>query len=132
MPGLLRAVTGTYEFSSVHIGPFFTPCTLQDLHLIYLAFTMVNAAVMFFSFIFDTTTPQKRATCVAYYIKGLALISLALLGSAIARMNEVFWSNYLLFFLMSGLLLIASSLFFLLRLREVQTEETIGYSLPLP
>ncbi len=45
---------------------------------------MVKAAVMFFSFIFDTITPQKRATCLANYniVKGLALISGALHGSA--------------------------------------------------
>jgi hypothetical protein len=65
-----------------------------------MAFTMVNAAAMSFSFIFDATTPQKRVTSVAYYnmINGLALISRALLGSAIARMNVVFWSNYRSFF----------------------------------
>jgi MFS family permease len=96
----------------------------------YAGFIWGGFEIASFSFIFDTTTPQKRATCVAYYnmINGLALISGALLGSAIARMNAVFWSKYLLVFLVSGLLRIVASLFFLPRLREVRSVETIGYS----
>ena len=96
----------------------------------YAGFIWGGFEIASFSFIFDTTTPQKRATCVAYYnmINGLALISGALLGSAIARMNAVFWSKYLLVFLVSGLLRIVASLFFLPRLREVRAVETIGYS----
>jgi len=191
--GLFVLYLGLMNFAVFMSVPFFTPYMLQDLHLSYLTFTMVNAAAILvkmlsmpvwghaadrfgarrvlsltgflmplvpvlwllsgevawlmtiqaysgfiwggfeiasFSFIFDTTTPQKRATCVAYYnmINGLALFSGALLGSAIVRMNTAFWSKYLLVFLVSGLFRIVASLFFLPRLREVRTVETIGYS----
>jgi MFS family permease len=96
----------------------------------YAGFCWGGFEIASFSFIFDTTSPEKRATCVAYYnmINGLALICGALLGSAIVRMNAVFWSKYLLVFLASGLLRIIASIFFLPRLREVRIVETIGYS----
>jgi len=191
--GIFVLYLGLMNFAVFMSVPFFTPYMLQDLHLSYLTFTMVNAAAIIvkmlsmpvwghaadrfgarrvlsltgflmpvvpvlwlvsgevawlitiqayagfvwggfeiasFSFIFDTTTPQKRATCVAYYnmINGLSLISGALIGSAIVRMNAVFWSKYLLVFLVSGFLRIVASIFFLPRLREVRTVETIGYS----
>jgi MFS family permease len=96
----------------------------------YAGFIWGGFEIAAFSFIFDTTTPRKRATCVAYYnmINGVSLISGALIGSAIVRLNAVFWSKYLLVFLLSGLLRIAASIVFLPRLREVRDVETIGYS----
>jgi MFS family permease len=83
-----------------------------------------------FSFIFDTTSPQKRATCVAYYnmINGAALISGALLGAVIVRMNTFFPSPFLLVFLLSGVLRLVASAWFVPRIREVRPVETIGYS----
>ena len=80
-----------------------------------------------FSFSYGTTTPQKRTTCVVYYtsINGVAMISGVLLGSTIGRVNAVFWSIYLLVFLVSGIFRIASSLFLLTWLRQVRTMETI-------
>jgi MFS family permease len=96
----------------------------------YSGFIWGGFEIAAFSFIFDTTTPQKRATCVAYYnmINGVALISGALLGSLIVHMNAQFWSPYLLVFLLSGLLRFAASIIFLPKLREVRDVETIGYS----
>jgi len=96
----------------------------------YSGFVWAGFEIATFSFVFDTTTPQKRATCIAYYnvISGAALITGATLGSAIVSMNEVFASKYLLVFLISGLLRFGASLYFLPRLREVRTVETIGYS----
>lgn len=83
-----------------------------------------------FNFIFDTTSPQNRATCVAYYnmINGAALISGALMGTVIVRMNALFWSPYLLVFLLSGVLRLGASALFIPRIREVRTVEAIGYS----
>lgn len=97
---------------------------------VYAGFVWGGFEIAAFSFIFDSTTPQKRAACVAYYnmINGAALITGALLGSLIVRLNAVFWSPYLLVFLASGLLRFAASVFFLPRLREVRPVETIGYS----
>ena len=96
----------------------------------YSGFIWGGFEVAAFSFIFDTTSPQKRATCVAYYnmINGAALISGALLGSLVVRMNALFWSKYLLVFLLSGILRFFASIIFLPRLREVRKVETIGYS----
>jgi MFS family permease len=97
---------------------------------VYSGFIWGGFEIAGFSFIFDTTTPQKRATCVAYYnmINGIAMISGTLLGSFIVRMNDVFSSQYLLVFIVSGLLRFGASLVFLPRLREVRSVETIGYS----
>jgi MFS family permease len=97
---------------------------------VYAGFVWGGFEISAFSFIFDTTTPQKRATCVAYYnmINGIALFSGALLGSVIARSNTLFWSPFLLVFLLSGLLRLAAAVAFLPRLREVRDVETIGYS----
>lgn len=96
----------------------------------YSGFIWAGFEIAAFSFIFDTTSPAKRATCVAYYnmINGAALISGALLGSLIVHMNSLFWSKYLLVFLLSGILRFTASVIFLPRLREVRTVETIGYS----
>jgi MFS family permease len=97
---------------------------------VYSGFIWGGFEIAVFSFIFDTTTPQKRATCVAYYnmINGMAMISGTLLGSFIVRIHDVLASPYLLVFLASGLLRCAASLVFLPRLREVRSVETIGYS----
>jgi MFS family permease len=96
----------------------------------YSGFVWAGFEIATFSFVFDTTTPQKRATCIAYYniINGAALITGATLGSALVSMNEVFASKYLLVFLLSGLLRFGASLYFLPGLREVRSVETIGYS----
>jgi len=97
---------------------------------VYSGFVWGGFEISSFNFIFDTTSPQKRTTCVAYYnlINGLALISGAMLGSTIVRLNDVFFSKYLLVFLLSGLLRFGASLIFLPKLKEVRMVETIGYS----
>jgi MFS family permease len=96
----------------------------------YAGFIWGGFEIASFSFIFDTTSPQKRATCVAYYnmINGAALISGALLGAVIVRMNTFFTSPYLLVFLLSGVLRLVASAWFVPRIREVRPVETIGYS----
>ncbi len=96
---------------------------------VYSGFIWGGFEIASFSFIFDSTSPRNRATCVAYYnmINGVALISGALLGSALVREALLFHSPYLLVFLVSGLLRFAASLLFLPRIREVREVETIGY-----
>ena len=191
--GLFALYLGLMNFSVYMAAPFFIPYMLNDLHLSYLTFTIVNAAAIIvkifsipvwgkaadrfgakrvlsltgflmplvpllwlfsgdvlyliliqfysgfiwggfeissFNFIFDTTTPQSRATDVAYYnaINGIALVTGALAGSLIARYNAVFWSKYLLIFGMSGLLRYMASAFFIPRIREVREVEMIPYS----
>jgi MFS family permease len=82
-----------------------------------------------FSFIFDTTSPQNRATCVAYYnmINGIALISGALLGALVVRMHLLFGSPFLFAFLLSGVLRLAASVWFVPHIKEVRLVEKIGY-----
>jgi MFS family permease len=173
-------------------GPFFTPYMLNDLHMDYLTFTLVNGVsilvkvlslpvwgravdrfgarrvmslagylmpvvpllwlfsrtvpwligvqiysgfiwaafeIATVSFIFDVTTPDKRVTAMAYYnmLSGAALISGALFGSLVVRVDALFASPYLLAFLVSGILRFVASLLFLPRLSEVRPVEEIGY-----
>jgi MFS family permease len=96
---------------------------------VYSGFIWGGFEISSFSFIFDTTSPQKRATCVAYYnvLNGMALFSGAMAGSLIARYNNVFWSKYVLLFIVSTLLRYAVSFALLPRLREVRIVEAIPY-----
>jgi len=103
---------------------------------IYLVFVQMFAGFAWggfelssFNFIFDTTKPKKRATCVAYYnvLNGIAIISGSLIGTFIVNHNNIFWSKYLLVFLLSGLLRYIASFTFLPKLKEVREVEHIPY-----
>ncbi len=96
---------------------------------IYSGFVWAGFEMASFNFIFDTTKPEKRATCVAYYnaLIGMAIFAGAMLGGAIAKYNHLFWSSYLAVFLISGLIRYAASLVFLPKLREVRQVQNIGY-----
>jgi MFS family permease len=96
---------------------------------VYAGFIWGGFEIATVSFIFDITTPQKRATGVAYYnmISGVALISGALAGSMLVRFHALFASPYLLAFLASGIMRFGASLLFLPRLSEVRTVEEIAY-----
>jgi hypothetical protein len=50
-----------------------------------------------------------------------------MLGSLIVKYNQVFWSKYLLVFLVSGLCRFAVSFFLVAKLREVRPVEQIPY-----
>jgi len=95
----------------------------------YSGFVWSGFELSAFSFVFDATTPKKRATCVAYYnlMNGFALLAGALAGGFLVRHNELFWSKYHLVFLASGVLRLAASLALLPRLREVRKVEVIPY-----
>lgn len=95
----------------------------------YSGFIWGGFEISSFSFIFDTTSPRNRATCVAYYnvINGAVLLTGAMAGSLIVRYNALFWSKYLLVFALSCLFRYGASLAFLPRLREVRMVESIPY-----
>jgi hypothetical protein len=95
----------------------------------YSGFIWGGYEIASFSFIFDTTSPRNRATCVAYYnvLNGAALLAGAVAGSLIVRYNHLFWSKYLLVFALSCLFRYGASLAFLPRLREVRMVESIPY-----
>lgn len=83
-----------------------------------------------FTFIYDTTSPQKRATCIAYYnvLNGIMIFVGALLGSVIVRYNEIFLSKYLFVFFLSFIFRYLVSIIFLPMVREVRKVERISDS----
>jgi MFS family permease len=82
-----------------------------------------------FNFLFDTTTPEKRAKYIAYFnvINGVMIFLGATAGSLIIKYNQVFWTQYYLVFLVSGILRYAVSFTFLPRLKEVREVDDISY-----
>ncbi len=96
---------------------------------VYSGFIWAGFEIAAFNFIFDCTSVQRRATCVAYsnMINGMALLVGALLGGAIVRSHLLFLSPYFMAFLASVLLRAAATLIFIPLLREVRTVEPIGY-----
>jgi MFS family permease len=82
-----------------------------------------------FNFVFDTTTPEKRARYISYFnmINGVMIFLGATLGSLIVKYNNLFWTQYYLVFLVSGVLRFVVSKTFLPRLKEVREVDDIGY-----
>jgi MFS family permease len=105
----------------------------NNLYLIliqmYSGFVWAGFEISSFNFVFDTTTPAKRATCVAYYnvLNGVAIFIGAVIGGIIVKYNNVFWSKYLFVFLLSGILRYAASFAFIPKIREVRSVEHIPY-----
>ncbi len=97
---------------------------------VYSGFVWAGFDIASFNFIFDTTSPRKRATCVAYYnvINGLAILCGAITGGLIIRYNDFFWSKYLLVFLISAVMRYLASFIFLPKLKEVRQVEAIPYA----
>lgn len=97
---------------------------------IYSGFIWAGFEIASFNFIFDSTSPQKRATCIAYYnvLNGVCILTGAMLGGLLVRYNNLFGSKYYLVFIISFILRYASSLMFLPRLKEVRNVEGIPYN----
>lgn len=93
--------------------------------LAWAAFEMAS-----FNFILDVTTPQKRATCVAYYnlLNGWSILAGAVIGGLIIRYNPFTLHSYLLVFLISGVLRYVASIIFLPKIKEMRTVESISYN----
>jgi MFS family permease len=81
-------------------------------------------------FIFDTTTPVKRPTAIAYYnvLNGICLFAGSMAGALLVKYNSLFWSKYLLVFVLSGILRGLASYVFIPKLKEVRIVESIPYS----
>jgi MFS family permease len=96
---------------------------------VYSGFVWAGFEIASFSFIFDTTTPQKRATCVAYYnvLSGFALFLGAIAGGLFVKYNNIFWSSYLLVFLLSTIIRYAASFIFIPKLKEIRGVRHITY-----
>ncbi|MFH1915639.1 MAG: MFS transporter [Nanoarchaeota archaeon] len=96
---------------------------------IYAGFAWAGLELSSFNFIFDTTRPSQRASFVSYYnvLNGVALLFGAIIGSVIIRYNHVFWSKFILVFLVSGIFRFLVTFLFVKRLKEVRTVESISY-----
>lgn len=96
----------------------------------YAGFVWAGFELSAFNFIFDTTTPQRRATVVAYYnaLNGACLFAGSLFGALLVKYNELFWSKYFLVFILSAVLRFIASFMFVPRLKEVRVVEEIPYS----
>lgn len=96
---------------------------------VYSGFVWAGFEISSSNFIFDTTSPQKRATCVAYYnvLNGAGIFLGAMLGGLIIKYNHLFWSKYLLVFLMSSVLRSIASFVFIPKIKEVREVKHIPY-----
>ncbi|MDP2749325.1 MAG: MFS transporter [Nanoarchaeota archaeon] len=103
----------------------------------YSGFVWAGFEISSFNFIFDTTTPEKRATCVAYYnvLNGIAIFTGAMVGGFIIKYNlshgvidsKILWSSYMIVFLISGILRLCASIFFIPKLKEVREVKKTTY-----
>jgi MFS family permease len=93
-------------------------------------FTWAGFELSTFNFIFDTTTPEKRARYIAYFnvINGVMIFLGATAGSLIIKYNQLFWTQYYLVFLVSGILRYTVSFTFLPKLKEVREVDDISYN----
>lgn len=96
---------------------------------VFSGFVWAGFELASFNFIFDSTTPQKRAICVSYYnvLNGFAILFGAFVGSIIVNYNTSFWSSYLLVFLLSFLLRYLVSFLFVPKINERRNVEKISY-----
>ncbi|MCD4759374.1 MFS transporter [archaeon] len=104
---------------------------------IYAGFAMSGFMLASFNFLLETTTPKKRATAISYFhlINGtfifLGSISAALLikvssGWNLVAFNDLFWSKYVIVFLVSGLWRLGVSLTILPKLKEIKIHKKIS------
>lgn len=96
----------------------------------YSGFVWAGFELASFNFLLDTITPAKRTRYVAYYnvLNGTALFLGAILGGLLIKYGDMFWSGYLMVFLVSGVLRYATSFYFLPRMKEVrEVEQDISY-----
>ncbi len=82
-----------------------------------------------FNFVFDTTTPQKRARCFSYYyvFNGVMVFIGTTLGSLIIDHNHLFWTKYYLVFLVSGAVRLLICLLLIHRIKERREVAKISY-----
>jgi MFS family permease len=110
----------------VFSGNVFYLITIQ----VYSGFIWAGFELASFNFVFDTTTPQKRATSVAYYnvLNGMCIFAGAVIGGLMVKYNNLFWSKYFFVFILSCIMRYAVSYVFIPKLREVRAVDAIPYS----
>lgn len=100
---------------------------------IYSGFVWAGFELASFNFIFDSTTPQKRVRCFAYYtlLNGVGVLIGATLGSLLidyyGLFDSLFKSKYMVVFAVSGVLRYLTTIIFIPRIREMRNVEEISY-----
>ncbi len=82
-----------------------------------------------YTFIFDCTSPERRTTCISYLtlMSGTAAFLGGLTGGWIAEHNTLFWSPFVLLFLLSGLGRALAALVFMPRIKEMRQVDSTSY-----
>jgi MFS family permease len=82
-----------------------------------------------FDYLYDATTKKNRARVIAYtnVISGLAILVAPLVGGLIIQKTQLFWSDFLLVFLISGILRAVIVHFYLPHLKEFRKVKKITY-----
>ncbi len=95
----------------------------------YNGFIWAGFEISSFNYIYDTTRPTNRVTSVAYFniLNGIAILFGALIGNLLVKHGGLFWSTYMIVFLISGVLRYAVSFIFLPRLKEERKVRDITY-----
>ncbi len=95
----------------------------------YSGFVWAGLELTSFTFLLDTAEPRRRTSLLAYYnvLNGTFIFLGAVLGGLLVSYNHVFWSSYLLVFLVSGLLRAAVMVVYLPRLKEIRQVRRISY-----
>ena len=92
----------------------------------YSGFAWAGFELTSFNFLLETITPSKRTKYIAYYnvLNGGALLFGALLGGLVVKYNTLFWSKYMMVFLVSGVLRLLAIVVFIPRFKEVREVES--------
>lgn len=96
---------------------------------VFSGFVWAGFEIASFDFIFDSTSKEKRVTCVAYYnlVTGVMLFAGALIGALAMKYNIFSWSGYVVIFALSFFARYLVSFLFLPRLREIRHVRRITY-----
>jgi MFS family permease len=95
----------------------------------YNGFMWAGFEISSFNYMYDTTRPTNRVTSISYFniANGIAIFLGALFGNLLVKYSHLFWSVYLIAFLISGIFRYAASFMFLSRLKEERKVRTITY-----
>lgn len=96
---------------------------------IFSGITWAGFELASFNYIFDATDVQKRVTCISYLnvLNGIAILIGALAGSFIVKYNNLFWSAYILVFIISFALRLLATIIFLPKIEERRNVENTTY-----
>ena len=95
----------------------------------YSGFVWAGFEIASFNFLFETILPNKRAKYISYLnvLNGAAFLVGALIGGLLVKYNSIFWSKYLLVFIISTVFRYGVAFVFIPRLKEVRRVDRITY-----